>query len=156
MAVQRNVLVAIGVAALHSTGSLAAAGKPVTITGCVRAGATPDSFGLWNVEEISAGSAVPAGAMYRLSSSAGLTNHVGHKIEVRGTYVLVIDRASRPIGTSESAAELVSPYRHLTVHSTRPSGCDGRRKRDRADRRASDRTPSDRPATERVSCRRTI
>jgi len=135
LAVQGNVLVAIGVAALYSTGLLAAAGKPVTITGCVRAGATPDSFGLWNVAEISAGSAVPAGAMYRLSSSAGLTNHVGHRIEVRGTYVLaidrekstkvndssraLIDRASRPIGTSESAAELVSPYRHLTVRSTR-------------------------------------
>jgi hypothetical protein len=130
-----NVLVAIGVAALYSTGFLAAAGKPVTITGCVRAGATPDSFGLWNVEEISAGSAVPAGAVYRLSSTAGLTNHVGHKVEVRGTYVLTIDREkrtkindssrasidreSRHIGTSGSAAELVSPYRHLTVHSIR-------------------------------------
>jgi len=130
-----HLLVATGVAALGSTGPLAAVGKPVTLAGCVRAGSTPDSFGLWNVEEISAGIAVPAGAMYRLSSITGLRDHIGHKVEVRGTYVLAIDPerstkgksdstrpsidAPKAVATSGSIEELAGPYRHLTVSSIR-------------------------------------
>ena len=84
----KRVILAFGAAAMCSAGALAAVHTPVTITGCVHAGADPDTFVLLNVDEITNGKAAPAGAVYWLSSTKALKDHVGQKVEVRGTYSL--------------------------------------------------------------------
>ena len=84
----KKLMLALGAAAMCSTGLLAAIHTPVTITGCVHAGTEPDTYVLLNVDEVTDGHAAPAGAVYWLSSTRGLKNHVGHKVEVRGTYSL--------------------------------------------------------------------
>ena len=84
---KRSIL-AIGAAAMCSAGVMAAARTPVTITGCVYAGTSPDTYVLLDVDEISGGTAAPAGAVYWLSSAKGLKELVNQKVEVRGTYSL--------------------------------------------------------------------
>ncbi len=84
----RKLILAAGAIALCSSGALAATDTPVTITGCVQAGTRPDTYVLWNVDEVTGHHAVPAGAVYKLSSTRGLKAHIGHKVEVRGTYTL--------------------------------------------------------------------
>ena len=84
----KKLILAIGAAALCSAGAAAAIHTPVAITGCVYAGTEPDTFVLLNVDEVTDGHAVPAGAVYWLSSTKGLKEHVGQKVEVRGTYSL--------------------------------------------------------------------
>ena len=87
---RKLILVVVGTA-LCSAGVLAANHTPVTITGCVQAGTRPDTYVLWNVDEVTGRHAVPAGAVYKLSSTRGLKAHIGHKVEVRGTYSLARD-----------------------------------------------------------------
>ena len=84
----KTLILAVGAAALCSAGAAAAIHTPVAITGCVYAGTRPDTFVLLNVDEVTDGHAVPAGAVYWLSSTKDLEAHVGHKVEVRGTYSL--------------------------------------------------------------------
>jgi hypothetical protein len=59
---------------------------PVTITGCVNAGAASNTFVLTRVEEVSAAQTRPADSIYWLSTTKGLKEHVGHKISVTGTF----------------------------------------------------------------------
>jgi hypothetical protein len=84
----KRLMLACGAAALCSAGLFADIHTPVAITGCVHAGADPDTFVLLNVDEVTDGKPVPAGAVYWLSSTKGIKEHVGHKVEVRGTYSL--------------------------------------------------------------------
>jgi hypothetical protein len=59
---------------------------PVTIVGCVNAGAAANTFVLTRVEEVAAAQTRPADAIYWLSTTKGLKEHVGHKISVTGTF----------------------------------------------------------------------
>lgn len=84
--VLRTWLLSLGVAAAGSTGALAADDRvPVTITGCVIAGHN-NTFVMTYVEEVSAGRRGPSPALYWLSTTKGLNDHAGHRIEVSGTY----------------------------------------------------------------------
>jgi hypothetical protein len=59
---------------------------PVTITGCVNRGRN-GTFVLTQLEEISPdGLARPPHKIYWLSTKKGLNEHVGHKVEVAGTF----------------------------------------------------------------------
>src|SRR5437868_3016904 len=83
----KQVILAIGAAATFSSaGDATEIHTPIAITGCVHAGTDPDTFVLMNVDEVSDGHAVPAGAVYWLSTTTGIKDQVGHKVEVRGTY----------------------------------------------------------------------
>jgi hypothetical protein len=84
----KTLIFAVGAAAMCSAGALAATHTPVTITGCVHAGTEPDTYVLLDVDEVSGNKAGPAGAVYWLSSTKGLKERVGQKVEVRGTYSL--------------------------------------------------------------------
>ena len=85
----KKLILAVGAAVLScSAGVLAAIHTPVAIIGCVYAGRDPDTFVLLDVDEVTDGHAVPAGAVYWLSSTKGLKAHIGHQVEVRGTYSL--------------------------------------------------------------------
>ena len=84
----KRLILALGAAGLYSVAAAAAVHTPMAITGCVYAGIDPDTFVLLDVDEVTDGHAVPAGAVYWLSSTKGLKEHVGHKVEVRGTYSL--------------------------------------------------------------------
>ena len=84
----KKLILAFGAAALCSTGTDAATHTPVTITGCVHAGTDPDTYVLMNVDEVTDGHGVPAGAVYWLSTTRGLKQHVNQRVEVRGTYSL--------------------------------------------------------------------
>jgi opacity protein-like surface antigen len=85
----KKLILAAGAAAICSAGAFAAdIHTPVAITGCVHAGTEPGTYVLMNVYEVTDGHAVPAGAVYWLSSTKGLKDNVGNKVEVRGTYSL--------------------------------------------------------------------
>jgi hypothetical protein len=85
--VMSNLLLGLGVAAVCSTGALAADDRvPVTISGCVNSGTDSGTFVLTNVEELSAGRMTPTSVIYWLSTTKGLKERVGQTIEVTGTY----------------------------------------------------------------------
>src|SRR3954463_2713119 len=84
----KRLMFAFVAAALCPAGVFADDHTPVAITGCVHAGTAPDTYVLLNVDEVTDGTPVPAGAVYWLSSTKGIREHVGHKVEVRGTYSL--------------------------------------------------------------------
>jgi hypothetical protein len=131
----KKLILGLGAAALCSAGVLAASHTPIAITGCVRAAVDPDSYVLFDVDEVTDGHAVPAGAVYWLSSIKGLKSHVGHKVEVRGTYWLdrgfgsavrpkvkntAIKEELRAVGTTGvMPAEVKRPYRKLDVNSVK-------------------------------------
>jgi hypothetical protein len=82
----RQGFLAIGVAAFCSAGILAADNNVrVRITGCVMDG-NDGSFVLTNVQELSGGKMSPTSSVYWLSSTKGLKQQVGHKVEVTGTF----------------------------------------------------------------------
>jgi hypothetical protein len=83
----KKFVFAICAAAMCSAG-LAAAPKddvPVTITGCVHDG-DDGSYVFTNVVDLTESATKPASAVYWLSTTKGLKDHVGHKVEVSGTY----------------------------------------------------------------------
>lgn len=82
----KRIFLAFGAAALCSVGLFAADDNiRVTITGCVRDG-DGDSFILTDVQEMAGGQMSPTTAIYWLSTTKGLKEQIGHKVEVRGTY----------------------------------------------------------------------
>ena len=85
-------LFTIGAAALCSA-VLAAADErtPVTITGCVHTGKDRDSYVLTNVHERSDVGSRLATNLYWLSTTKGLKDFAGQKVEVRGTYSMSRD-----------------------------------------------------------------
>jgi len=83
----KKQLLALGVAAFCSAGLAAARDDvPVTITGCVHAGTDDDSFVLTDVVDLNESTHAPATNVYWLSTTKGLKQHVGQKVEVTGTY----------------------------------------------------------------------
>ena len=82
----KQVLLAIGVAALGSAGLLAADDNVrVKITGCVKDG-DGGAFVLTNVYEMSDGKMSPTSSIYWLSTTKGLKEAVGQQVEVTGTF----------------------------------------------------------------------
>lgn len=149
----KKLLLAISAAALCSAGLAAAKDDvPVTITGCVHDGTTPDTYVFTSVVDVSANAAVPSSTVYWLSTTKGLREHVGHKVQVTGTYSpsrdmgktakvkIETDRASdskiavengmkraeakdvRAVGTSGVKTEIEKPYRRLEVKSVKMIG----------------------------------
>jgi len=134
--------------------------KTVTLTGCLRAGDTPNSFVLANVKtaeaagkapdaptpptppseppstppstppapptptppQVPASPTPPAGSTVGTSGAIGsgdvdLSKHVGHTVEITGTFVPA-SKATRPTGTSGTAgAAAADDTRSLTVKS---------------------------------------
>ena len=82
----KQIVLAAGVASLCSVGMFAADDSVrVKITGCVKDG-DGGSFVLTNVQEMSSGKMSPTTSIYWLSTTKGLKDEVGHKVEVTGTY----------------------------------------------------------------------
>jgi len=84
----KKLICGIGLAGVCAV-TLAAAQNPriaVSLVGCVRQGADADTFVLLNVKELANGQPVPATATYWLSSTKGLAQHIGHKLQVDGSY----------------------------------------------------------------------
>jgi len=82
----KQILLAVGVAAICSAAVLAADDNvQVRITGCVMDG-EDGSFVLTNVQEMSGGKMSPTSSIYWLSTTKGLKEQVGHKVEVTGTF----------------------------------------------------------------------
>ena len=98
----KKLMLAAGAAALCSAGALAAARTPVAITGCVHAGTDPDTYVLLDVDEVTGGRPVPAGAVYWLSSTRQLKDHVGKRVEVRGAYSLDGDFGKTATSTAKT------------------------------------------------------
>lgn len=83
-----KVFLSIGLSfAACSTAVFAADDRvPVTITACVQPGTLPGTYVLTHVEQLAGGTAVPADAVYWLSTTKGLKEQVGRTIEVSGTF----------------------------------------------------------------------
>jgi hypothetical protein len=82
----RSVILGIGIAVLFCGGAFAADKRvPVTIVGCVQDGAA-GTFVLTGVREVENGDLKPTDAIYWLSSTKGLKEHVGHIVEVSGSF----------------------------------------------------------------------
>lgn len=82
----KQCVLAVAVVALCSVGLLAADDDVrVRITGCVMDG-DDDTFVLTNVQEMSGGKMRPTESIYWLSTTKGLKEQVGHKVEVNGTF----------------------------------------------------------------------
>src|SRR5688572_22090035 len=56
---------------------------PLTITGCVVAGESKDSYLLTNIT-LEGTTAAPPNAFYRFNTTDGLKDHVGRRVEVKG------------------------------------------------------------------------
>ena len=83
------------------------AAKPATVTGCLKAGDTPDSFTLsdlkWKEDKAVGTAGTPAAPPISASSlklvGSKLSDHVGHEVEVTGTIAKAApaaDPAARP------------------------------------------------------------
>ncbi len=89
------------------------AAKPATVTGCLKAGDTPDSFTLsdlkWKDDKAvgTAGSATPAAPPVSATSlklvGSKLSDHVGHTVEVTGTIAAKADKAADPAARPAAA-----------------------------------------------------
>jgi hypothetical protein len=96
------------------------AGKNVTVTGCLKAGDTADSFTLsdlkWKDDKAvgTSGSAAPASLKVIGSPSAKLSDHVGHIVELTGSIDKgdkaaacgATDPAARPSASASSSPSL--------------------------------------------------
>ena len=94
-------------AALALGSSVLAAQKddvPVTITACVHEG-NNGTFVLTNVVDLSESKDAPAEAVYWLSTTKGLKDHIGHRIEVAGTYSPSRDAGKTAMVKIETDAE---------------------------------------------------
>ena len=88
--------------------------KDVTLTGCIKAGAQPGSFELSNIKKGAASSepSLAKDAKIMLSASAGtdLAPHVGHTVEVTGTWAAAAaatpPSATSPAGEAKAAKSL--------------------------------------------------
>jgi hypothetical protein len=83
----KKLICGIGLASICTIAVAAADTRvAVSLVGCVRQGADANTFVLMNVKELANGQPVPATATYWLSSTKGLSKHVGHKLQVDGFY----------------------------------------------------------------------
>jgi len=83
----KKLILAAGAAAICSAAVAAADIRtPVVLGACVHAGNDPDTYILLDVHDLTDGKAVPAGPVYWLASTKEVKDHVGQKVEIRGTY----------------------------------------------------------------------
>ena len=84
----KKLICGIGLATICGLALAAAADTriAVSLVGCVRQGADANTFVLMNVKELVNGQPVPATATYWLSSTKGLSKHIGHRLQVDGSY----------------------------------------------------------------------
>ncbi len=83
----KKLILTVGAAALCATGLAAAEIRtPVVLGACVHAGNDPDTYVLLNVNDLTDGKAVPSGPVYWLASTKEVKDHVGERVEIRGTY----------------------------------------------------------------------
>jgi len=91
---------------------------PLTLTGCVVAGEAKDSYLLTNVT-IEDTSMAPPHAFYRFNTSKGLKDHVGRRVEVKGTADLEdMDKGRlrlRVDDTGKTTTEITSERRRVKV-----------------------------------------
>jgi hypothetical protein len=90
---------------------------PLTLTGCVVAGESKDSFLLTNVT-IDGTTAAPTNAFYRFDSSKDLKDRVGRRVEVRGKADLDdVDRGELRVKAEDGKAttEVTSERRTVKV-----------------------------------------
>jgi hypothetical protein len=85
----RKILLTIGAAAF-CTSILAAADArtPVTLTGCVNPGTDDNAYVLTNVREVAHGESRVPEILYWIASIDKLKGHLGHMVEVHGSYSL--------------------------------------------------------------------
>ena len=84
----KKLICGIGLASI-CTIALAAAPNTriaVSLVACARQGAAANTFVLLNVKELVNGQPIPATATYWLSSTKGLSQHIGHTLQVDGSY----------------------------------------------------------------------
>jgi hypothetical protein len=89
-----------------------AAPKTATVTGCLKAGDTPDSFMLsdlkWKEDKAVGTAGTPATPPVSASSlkltGSKLSDHVGHTVEVTGTIAAKADKAADPAARPAAAA----------------------------------------------------
>ena len=148
-----KVIGGLVLAALCSSGAVLAAKShvPVTIMGCVHPGDHDGEYVLTNVEELVNGQVVPSTVTYWLPKSKGLFQHIGHRVEVTGTYSPERDEGKTarvkietdkhgeqkievkeggkkvesnlgPVGTTRTKVEYKGPYRRLDVNSIKGIG----------------------------------
>jgi hypothetical protein len=149
----KKLLLAVCAAAICSAGLTAAKDDvPVTITGCVHEGTSPDTFVFTSVVDVSANPSAPASTVYWLSTTKGLKDHVGHKVQVTGTYSpsrdvgktakvkietddngeakIAVENGMKKaetkelgaVGTSGMKTEIEKPYRRLEVKTIKMIG----------------------------------
>ncbi len=99
-----------------------------TLTGCLKAGAEPDSFILTNIgpagsdtaQKSAPGELAKTDVSYKLSADGGvkLKDHVGHKVEVTGTLAGKGFTATPPASTEKPKAEManlkVTAIKHIS------------------------------------------
>ena len=98
------------------------AAKPATVTGCLKAGDTPDSFMLsdlkWKDDKAvgTAGSARQPRRRCRRRSlklvGSKLSDHVGHTVEVTGTIAAKADKAADPAARPAARSALAERQQH--------------------------------------------
>lgn len=78
---------------------------PLTLSGCVIAGEGQDSYLLTNVT-VEGSEMTPPNAFYRFNTTKGLKNHVGRRVEVRGTADLDdVDKGKVEVRTDDGKVE---------------------------------------------------
>ena len=101
------------------------AAKPATVTGCLKAGDTPDSFMLsdlkWKDDKAvgTAGATTPAAPPVSATSlklvGSKLSDHVGHTVEVTGTIAAKADKAADPAARPAAPALNVSNIKMIAA-----------------------------------------
>ena len=95
--------------------------KTATVTGCLKAGDTPDSFMLsdlkWKDDKAvgtagSAPAAPPVSATSLKLVGSKLSDHVGHTVEVTGTIAAKADKPADPAARPAAAAALAERQQH--------------------------------------------
>jgi hypothetical protein len=105
--------VAVATSAAPDAKKSTTGGKAITLTGCLRAGASADSFKLANVT----GGPASTNKEWELMgapASLKMSDHVGHKVSVTGT-IMGTGQAKKAEGDQSARAE--SAERHLHVQS---------------------------------------
>ena len=90
---------------------------PLTITGCVVAGESKDSYLLTNIT-LEGTTAAPPNAFYRFNTTDGLKDHVGRRVEVRGKADLDdVDEGKLRVRTDDgkTTTEITSERRTVKV-----------------------------------------
>jgi hypothetical protein len=130
----KSLSVGVCIAALLTIGVPVAAQEPaVTITGCVLKGNVPDTFVLTDVKEVAQPAARPTDApeetipavIYWLSTTKGLKEQVGHRVEVSGTVSQRVDQGKVKIDPKAGTVEVSSGLKKAEAKTETPVGTSG-------------------------------